>query len=155
MNAVLDAARLSEIRAACDKAPCIDALGLSLIEADAGSCRLKARKDPRFDALLPGFHGGMLAMVADCAAWFAIVTQTGPAEPLVTTDMQMRYLAPCLGDVTVAARVIKLGKTLCPVAFEMFDPAGALVACGQVTYIRLSSLGAARGGGDVRAGGAA
>lgn len=151
---MLDAARLSEISAACAQAPCIESLGLSAIDADAGSCRLRARHDPRFNGLLPGFHGGMLAMVADCAAWFAIVTQTGPTEPLVTTDMQMRYLAPCLGDVTVAARVIKLGKTLCPVAFEMFDPAGVLVACGQVTYMRLSSLGAARAGSDVRAGGA-
>lgn len=143
---MIDPRRVDAILAKCKRAPCIDALGLRLIEADEGYCKITARHDPRFDGLLPGFHGGMLANVADCAAWFAIVTQTAPDEPLVTTDMQLRYLRPCLGDVTAVGRVIKLGKTLCPVAIDMFDAPGAHVLCGQVTYIRVAALGGAAGG---------
>ncbi len=146
---MIDPQRLSEILAACRRAPCIESLGLELIECAEGYCKLTARHDPRFDGLLPGFHGGMLANVADCAAWFAIVTQTGPAEPLVTTDLNVRYLSACLGDVTATGRVIKLGRTLCPVSVELFDPAGQLVACGIVTYIRLAALG---GGAPVNGG---
>ncbi len=123
-------------------APCVAALGLRVVDFDEGFCRLTARHDPAFDGLLPGFHGGMLANVCDCAAWFAIATQTGPDEKLVTTDLHVRYLNPCMGDVTVAARVIKFGRTLCPVSVELFDAGGQLVAVGDVTYIRVANLGA-------------
>jgi uncharacterized protein (TIGR00369 family) len=138
---MLDPDRLKRIQARASAAPCIGALGLILLEAEPGFCRLSARHDPRFDGVLPGFHGGMLANVADCAAWFAIVTHIGPEETLVTSDLHIRYLAPCVGDALVEARVIKLGRTLCPVAVNLFDTAGMHVAAGTVTYIRVDNLG--------------
>lgn len=140
---MLDPQRAALILERSALAPCIREGGFQLIEMDEGFVRVSARHDTRFNGLLPGFHGGMLAFVADCVAWFAIVTQTGPDEPLVTTDMHVRYLSPCNGDVTAVARVIKLGKTLCPVAIEMFDALGKPVATAQVTYIRTNNLGAA------------
>lgn len=133
----LEPGLLSAIRQTCDRAPCIAALGLELVAARPGFARVHARHDPRFDGVLAGFHGGMMANVADCVAWFAIVTQTGPLERLVTTDLDMRYLSPCLTDLVAVGRVIKLGRTLCPVALELFDTAQKLVAVGQVTYMRL------------------
>lgn len=132
--------RLELLRAAARRAPCTAALGLTLVEAGEGTCRILARHDPAFDGLVPGFHGGMQAAVADCVAWYAIATVTGPEEPLVTTDLSIRYLSPAIGDLTLTGRVIKLGKTLCPVAIEAFDTAGKLVACGTVTYLRLGSF---------------
>ncbi|MCH9025378.1 MAG: PaaI family thioesterase, partial [candidate division Zixibacteria bacterium] len=36
--------------------------------------------------------------LADSAACFAIMTQTGPDQPLTTTDMNIRFLAPCLPE---------------------------------------------------------
>ena len=45
--------------------------------------------------------------IADSAACFAIFTKTGPEIPLTTTDMNIRFLAPCLSDVTAKAKVIK------------------------------------------------
>ncbi|MGE0482218.1 MAG: PaaI family thioesterase [Phycisphaerae bacterium] len=138
----LDPQRLAAILDRSRTAPCIASLGIELRDARAGFCRLTAKHDPRFNGLLPGFHGGMLANVADCAAWFAVVTRTEPDEPLVTTDLHLRYLNPCLGDVTATARLIKFGKTLCPVAIDLYDPQGEHVAVGQVTYIRVGNLGA-------------
>lgn len=139
------------IRAKVRHAPCIQSLGIELLDFSAGACRLSARRDPAFDGVQPGFHGGMLATVADCAAWFAIVTQTGPDEPLVTTDLHVRYLSPCLTDVVAAARVIKLGRTLCPVSVELSDTQGKSVAVASVTYIRVGNLPpAAAGGGGAR-----
>ncbi|MFN0136748.1 MAG: PaaI family thioesterase [Phycisphaerae bacterium] len=137
---MLDQTRLDELLAACCRAPCIESLQLNLLDAEIGSCRMSAPIDPRFNGLIGGFHGGMLAMVADCVAWFAIATHTGPTEAMVTTDLDIRYLAPCMTAVTATARVIKLGKTLCPVSIEMVDDNGKLVATGIVTYIRLSNL---------------
>lgn len=144
---MLDPQRIEDIRAKCRLAPCIESLRLELLDFDWGSCRIRAPQDPAFNGVLPGFHGGMLAMVADCAAWFAIVSATGPEEPLVTTDLDMRYLKPCNGDCVVEAKAIKIGRTLCPVQIDMFDPAGEKVAVGCVTYIRLSAIGAVTAGG--------
>lgn len=141
---MLSAERIKAIIAKARTAPCIDAVGVDLLEFDEGYVKLTARHDARFNGVLPGFHGGMLAMVADCVAWFAIVTQTGPDEILVTTDLDVRYLNPCLGDVTAEGRVIKLGRTLCPVDIRMYDPAGKLAACATVTYIRVNNLGTER-----------
>jgi uncharacterized protein (TIGR00369 family) len=49
-------------------------------------------------------------------------------------DMNIRFLAPCLTDVTARARVIKLGRTLCPVAVDVFDANDRQVAIAQVSY---------------------
>lgn len=136
----LDPIRVHEILDAAKSAPCIDALGISFQEFGPGHCKLTARHDPRFNGLLPGFHGGMLAMVADCVAWFTIVTLTGPREPLLTTDLNTRYLSPCAGDVTAVGRLIKLGRTLCPVAIDLYEAGGKHVAHAIVTYMRMTAF---------------
>jgi uncharacterized protein (TIGR00369 family) len=140
----IPAERLAEILAVAKEAPCLKSLSMRLLECHEGRVRVSARQDPAYAGLLPGFHGGMLANVADCAAWCAIVSVTGPREPLVTTDLNLRYLAPCLGDVIASGRVIKLGRTLCPVNIELHDASGRLVAWGMVTYLRVSALGASQ-----------
>jgi uncharacterized protein (TIGR00369 family) len=75
---------------------------------------------------------------APSTACFAILTRTGPDTLLTTTDMNIRFLAPCLTDVTAKARVIKFGRTLCPVAIDLFDAHEHLVAVAQVNYILLN-----------------
>ena len=75
--------------------------------------------------------------IADSAACFAILTKTGPEVELTTTDMSIRFLAPCLSDVTAKAKVIKLGRTLVPVSVDLFDSANRHVAVAQVNYILL------------------
>ena len=52
--------------------------------------------------------------------------------------MNIRFVAPCLSDVTAKARVIKFGKTMCPVAVELFDDMNKMVAVAQVNYILLN-----------------
>ena len=64
--------------------------------------------------------------------------KTGPDAKLTTTDMNIRFLAPCLTDVTARARVIKLGSTLCPVAVDLFDTNDRQVAVAQVSYFLIS-----------------
>jgi acyl-coenzyme A thioesterase PaaI-like protein len=61
-------------------------------------------------------------------------------EPVNRTDMNIRFLAPCLTDVTARARLIKFGRTLCPVAVDLFDEDGRQVAVAQVNYILIDSL---------------
>lgn len=109
-------------------------------ELTEGGCRLTVPRKTRYDGIYDSFHGGLLTTVADSAAGIAVFTLAGVEEPITTTDLHIRFLAPCVTDVTAAAEVIKFGRTLCPVDVELFDAAGKLVAVSQVTYIRLSSI---------------
>jgi acyl-CoA thioesterase len=106
-------------------------------ELGEGFARATVPYDPRYDGVFASFHGGLLMTIADSVACFAVMTRTGPDEPMTTTDMNIRFLAACRSDVTAHARLIKFGRTLCPVAVELFDAAGVMVAVAQVTYLRL------------------
>ena len=72
--------------------------------------------------------------IADRAACFAIFTKTGPFIKLNTTDMNIRFIASCFTDVIVKTKVIKLGRTLCPVLVDLNDGAGIHVTVAQVNY---------------------
>ncbi len=117
--------------------PIVDTLKIGIDEFSEGFCRATVPYQRGFDGIFESFHGGLLMTVADSIACFAIMTRTGPDDPLTTTDMNIRFLAPCLTDVTAVARVIKIGRTLCPVAVDLFDANGTQVAVAQVTYMRL------------------
>lgn len=120
--------------------PIVDTLKFSFDDFGEGYCRMTMPRDRGYDGVFESLHGGLLMTLADSAACFAIMTQIGPDEALTTTDMNIRFLAPCLSDATVHARVIKLGKTLCPVAVDVEDAEGKAVAVAQVTYIRLDKV---------------
>lgn len=117
--------------------PIVDTLRMTFDEFDEGYCKATMLRQACYDGVYESLHGGLLMTLADSIACFAIMTQTGPDETLTTTDMNIRFLAPCLTDVTATARVIKLGKTLCPVSVDLTDARGRKVAVAQVSYIRL------------------
>lgn len=117
--------------------PIVSTLQIQIEELAAGLCRAFVPRDLKFDGIYRSFHGGLLMTIADSIACFAIMTRTGPNEPLTTTDMNIRFLAPCRDDVRAEARVIKLGRSLCPVAVDLFEAGGKPVAVAQVTYMRL------------------
>ena len=119
------------------KIPIFSTLEIRVDEFGDGSCRATVPYDRKYDGVFESFHGGLLMTIADSVACFAVMTQTGPDEPMTTTDMSIRFLAPCRSDVTAEARVIKLGRTLCPLAVDLFDAEGVRVAVAQVTYMRL------------------
>ena len=80
--------------------------------------------------------------LADTAACVAVLTLAGADAPIVTTDMNIRFLAPCRSDVTAEAKIVKLGETLCPVSVDISDARSVSVAVAQVTYMRLGSRSA-------------
>ena len=128
MNALLD--RINRI-------PIVQTLELEIVSFGDGTCETRVPRKRQYDGVFESFHGGLLMTLADSTACFAILTRTGPDTRLTTTDMNIRFLAPCLTDVTARARVIKFGRTLCPVAVDLFDAQGQQVAVAQVNYILL------------------
>lgn len=137
---MLDAAFTKALLDRIRPIPIVETLGLDFEEFDDGFCRASMPRELRYDGIYRSLHGGLLMTLADSIACFAIMTRTGPDEVLTTTDMNIRFLAPCLTDVTAEARVIKLGRTLCPVSVDLFDANGKKVAVAQVTYMRLDKI---------------
>ena len=129
----------SDLLARISKIPIVQTLEFQIIRFSDGYCEMRMPRSLKYDGVFESFHGGLLMTLADSTACFAILTRTGPDTRLTTTDMNIRFLAPCLTDVTAKARVIKFGRTLCPVAIDLFDDAGRHVAVAQVTYILLNS----------------
>ncbi len=119
--------------------PIVKTLQLKIISLSDGYCEVQVPRKLRYDGVFKSFHGGLLMTIADSAACFAIFTKTGPEVRLTTTDMNIRFLAPCLSDVTAKATVIKLGRTLVPVSVDLFDSTNRHVAVAQVNYILLDN----------------
>jgi uncharacterized protein (TIGR00369 family) len=130
----MDNALLARIR----RIPIVGTLRLEILTFGDGYCEARVPRERKYDGVFESFHGGLLMTLADSTACFAILTRNGPDTRLTTTDMNIRFLAPCLTDVTAKARVIKFGRTLCPVAVDLFDQNGELVAVAQVTYMLLN-----------------
>lgn len=125
--------------------PIFKRLQLRIVAIGEGKATLIAPYDPTYDGVFNSFHGGLLMTLADTASCVAVLTLAGADAIITTTDMNIRFLAPCRSDTTTEAKVIKVGKTLCPVSVELRDAHGVLVAIAQVTYIRLRK-GEAQGG---------
>jgi len=128
----------SALLARINRIPIVQTLELEIIRFGDGYCETRVPRRLKYDGVFESFHGGLLMTIADSTACFAILTRTGPDTRLTTTDMNIRFLAPCLTDVTVKARVIKFGRTLCPVAVDLFDDRSRQVAVAQVNYILLN-----------------
>ncbi|MGC1418726.1 MAG: PaaI family thioesterase [Acidimicrobiales bacterium] len=85
--------------------------------------------------------GPLMMMLADTAAWVAILAQVGPELLAVTTSLHIDFLRkPAMTDVVAHATVLKLGRKLAVVEVAMSSLGAAeLVAKAQVTYSLPSS----------------
>lgn len=110
-------------------------LEMRVVRLAEGFCELRMAHQKRYDGIFGSFHGGLMMAAADTAACWAVMTRSDLSLALATTDMNIRFLAPCMTDLTVRARVVKQGRTLCPVAVDLYDAAGKHVAVAQVCYM--------------------
>ena len=134
---MLSDARKQAILRHIEPIPVVRNLRFQIELMEEGRCRAIVPKDNRFDGAYGAYHGGLLTTAADSIACLAIWTALGPEAHLTTADIHIRFLAACFSDATVDARVIKIGRSLCPVDVNVFDAEGTHVAVAQVTYFRL------------------
>lgn len=120
------------------KIPIVETLGFEFNELDNGICEAVVKHQKKYDGIYESFHGGLLMTVADSISAFALLTLAGADTAITTTDMNIRFLAACRTDVRAVAKVIKHGKTLAPVAVNMYDMNNIHVAVAQVNYIKLN-----------------
>lgn len=137
---MIDPGLEAAIRERIAKIPIVDTLRMDITELSEGRCRMTVPRRRAYDGVYESFHGGLMLTAADSAACFAIFTMAGADARLTTTDMGIRFLAPCRSDLTVCAQVIKFGRTLCPVTVDLLDEAGTRAAVAQVCYIRVDAF---------------
>ncbi len=133
----MDPAVRTAVLARLRSIPIAATLEFDVVSIETGGCTLRVPRRAEYDGIYESFHGGIVMTAADSAAAFAILTVTSATERIATTDMSIRFLAKCLTDIRVVARVIKAGRTLVPVTVDVFDAGNVLVAIAQVTYMRL------------------
>jgi uncharacterized protein (TIGR00369 family) len=80
--------------------------------------------------------GPTMMMLADTAAWVAVMAQVGPVLLAVTTSLHIDFLRkPQLTDLMARARLLKLGRKLAVADVELFSRGSTeLAAKAQVTY---------------------
>jgi uncharacterized protein (TIGR00369 family) len=85
--------------------------------------------------------GPTMMMLADTAAWMAILAQIGPVLLAVTTSLHIDFLRkPDIADLMARATVLKIGRKLAVVDVSLFSLGHEeLVAKAQVTYSLPSS----------------
>lgn len=80
--------------------------------------------------------GPTMMMLADTAAWMAILAQIGPVLLAVTTSLHIDFLRkPDITDLMARATILKLGRKLAVAEVSLFSRGDdAIVAKAQVTY---------------------
>jgi len=117
--------------------PISETLGLDFVAIERGKCALGWTRDPRYDGIFRSMHGGLMITLADSAAAFALLTVIDPDSRITTTEMNIRFLAPVRERVIAHARVLKAGRSLCPITVDLVDAGGRMVAHAGMTYMRL------------------
>jgi len=92
----------------------------------------------------PGLvHGGgvlcgqAIMSAADTAMLVAMIARVGSFKPMTTVQLQASFLRPVpkeTASVTVAARVLRFGKTLSYGEVEFLTPDGRIAAHATTTY---------------------
>jgi uncharacterized protein (TIGR00369 family) len=84
--------------------------------------------------------GPTMMMLADTAAWVAIMSRVGPELLAVTTSLTINFLRkPSISDLVAEASLDKLGRKLGVVSVRLYsEDSRDLVATASVTYARPS-----------------
>ena len=113
-------------------------LKLEVHERHADGVTVQFPISPEFLNSQGVLHGGIIATIADEAAWHAIQNHFGKPTLCTTTELKVNYLRPIFGEKAVArAYLVRAGKTLCITRIDLFDDAGELAAISIVTYMLL------------------
>ena len=113
-------------------------LNLQVVERHSDGVTVHFPISPDFLNLQGVLHGGIIATIADEAAWHAIEHHFGQPTNCTTTELKVNYLRPIFSDKAIArAYLVRAGKTLCVSRIDIFDDMKNLAAIAIVTYMLL------------------
>ncbi len=128
--------RLAQAKARWDSHPLHQYFGITLEELGHGYARCRMRNNEHNRGGVHGAaHGGVLAFLCDVAALAAISTVIASGERAAgTSELNISYLSPGVGDVLAETQVLRKGRTLAVADIDLKDGAGKLLAKSRVSY---------------------
>ncbi len=126
---------LEELQERITQAPFHQWLGLRVTEVTEDGIQITVpwRKEFVVNAEAGYAHGGILATLIDTASDYALAAKIG--GPVPTVDLRVDYHRAAMeGEITVQARVIKLGRTFSTAEASVFDSEGRLLASGRGVF---------------------
>ena len=117
-----------------------DTLAVKLVRTHKDGVTVACHLKPDFVNSQGALHGGVIASIADEAAWHALIHVYSKKQNCTTTELKINYLRP-IAVTKVVARVyaLRAGKTLFVSRVDIFDAGKKLAAVGVVTYMLLPS----------------
>lgn len=106
--------------------PFVTFCGIEAIAVSEGRTRLRLALRPEHANNLGIAHGGVICTLLDVALGTAARLRAG--RPVVTLDMQTRFLSPGRGVLSAEGRVTRAGRSLIFCEAEIRDADGELVA---------------------------
>ena len=106
--------------------PFVNHCGIEALDVREGRTRLRLALRPEHANNLGIAHGGVICTLLDVALGTAARLKAG--RPVVTLDMQTRFLAPGRGILIAEGRVTRAGRSVIFCEAEIRDAEGGLVA---------------------------
>ena len=118
--------------------PFEDTLALLVLRKHKDGVTVSCTLRPEYVTSQGVLHGGVIASIADEAAWHAMLHAYQGKHNATTIELKVNYLLPIPMDKVVArAYALRAGKTLFVSRVDMFDASKRLAAVGIVTYMLL------------------
>jgi len=124
--------------AAMEAVPLFAQLGYRFSEAGDGWAEITFEAGPNAMNLYGIVHGGAWLFLADSAMGGALGTVCDPAERIITTQLDFRWLRALEGNMIRArGTVVRRGRSVSHAAVELFGGDGPLIGSGGGTYVIL------------------
>jgi uncharacterized protein (TIGR00369 family) len=113
-------------------------LGFAFTDAGDGWAELTFTPAARTQNLYGIVHGGAWLFLADSAMGGALGTVCDPAERIITTQADFRWLRALEGPrIKARGQVLRRGRSVSHCTVELFDEAGRKIGAGSGTYVIL------------------
>lgn len=127
----LNPEHLQRIMQMTNSSPYYQLLGIRLVELDNGYARMEMQAEHKHMNPFGSVHGGAYASMIDCATYWAAYCDQDEDAGYTTLDISVTDLAMSRGGkLTVNARAIKEGRSICLCEARVTDEDGRIVSYG-------------------------
>lgn len=121
------------------RVPFLKLLGVTRESSQNGLARLRMPMRPEFTNLLDAAHGGVLMALLDTAMASAAVSSVGFQSSAVTLSINVTFLQPGRGTLTIEGKRTGGGRSICYCEGSVLDEQGKVLAraIGTFRFINL------------------
>jgi uncharacterized protein (TIGR00369 family) len=137
MTRILDAAK-AMIEGKAPQAPVAKLIGFQLVAIEPGNAVIELQATEVHRNPMGTLHGGILCDIADAAMGIAYASNLNDGESFTTLELKINFLKPVWNArLRAMARVVKQGRTVGLVEYDIIDDSDSLVARATSTCLTL------------------